>query len=113
MRILPERDGPGVQALAVEIDPRRHTVTLVWRTLGLGDAEVGSRALYRGFIEEPGEPDAALPWLEGPEAQALLARVAEGYGCSTTWSGDPVGTWTEEAWGAAERVVERVRGVMG
>ncbi len=101
--------GPAQRALAVEIDPRTQTVTLAWRTLGLGDAEVGSRALYRGFIEHVITEDQALAWLEGPQAATLLASIEEGYQASMTWSGDWVARWTAEAWTAAEDLLAGVR----
>ncbi len=106
VQILTERPGPGTSALAVEVDPRMQRVTLAWRTLGLGSAEVGNRALFRRFLPvefpdlEPGQT-----WLEGPEAGHLLGRIQAGYSGGMTWSGDPVGTWTEEAWSAAEELV--------
>ena len=94
--------------MALEIDPRTQTVTLAWRTLGLGDAEVGSRALYRHVFEQAIHPDRALAWLQGPHAALLLARIEEGYEASMTWSGDWVARWTPEAWAAAEALVAEV-----
>ncbi len=98
------RDGPGHRAAVLELDPRARTATLGWRTLGLGDAEVGSRALFRSPV-----PEAALArglsWLRGAEAAALLEQVSAGFTGHVTWSGDPVGEWSVEAWAAAEALV--------
>ena len=103
------RAGPGRRALALELDPRVRTVTLAWRTLGLGDAEVGSRALYRAVFAEPVDEEEALAWLRGPQADGLLAQVSAGYQGSMTWSGDPVAEWTADAWAAAEALAAGVR----
>lgn len=80
-------------------------MTLAWRTLGLGDAEVGSRALYRGVLQGVVDEDAALAWLRGALVAGLLARVSAGYSGSMTWSGDCVAEWTPDAWAAAEELV--------
>lgn len=106
VRLEPTREGPGQRALAVELDPRVPQATLVWRTLGLGAPEVGSRAMFRQFLEGvDGDLEPAERWLRGPQATALLDRISAGYSGSMTWSGDFVGRWTPDAWGAAEQVV--------
>jgi hypothetical protein len=112
-QVLTDRSGPGARALALEIDPRFQRVSLAWRIMGLGSAEVGSRALFRSFmaVEQP-DLDAASAWLQGPTAAALLDQVIGGYQGSMTWSCDFVATWTPQAWAAAQALAAGVEAVI-
>lgn len=102
------RPSPG-QALALEVDPRRKTVSLAWVTVGLGSAEVGNLAVFRCvFAGEAFTLEPARTWLSSSPAAALLATVTGGYAAETLWSGDTLGRWTPEAWSAAEALADGV-----
>ncbi|HJN77057.1 MAG TPA: hypothetical protein QGF58_24245 [Myxococcota bacterium] len=57
------------------------------------------------------DPKALRALLMGAEAGALLARVQDGTGVDMLWSGDRLGTWTEDAFEAACLLHEAVDGM--
>ena len=98
---------PEGEALALDVDPRALRVTLAPRPMGLGSAEVGQRVIYRVFYEGAATAGAAA-WLAGADAAALLDAVVAGYKSWLTWSGDPMGEWSEAALVAVEALAQGV-----
>jgi hypothetical protein len=84
--------------LAMDVDPRRPALTLGVRILTGGGPEFWQNAVRRRFFEGA-QVDwrPALEWLRGVEAAALMRTVSEGYTGEMRWTGDWVGSWTEEA----------------
>lgn len=100
--------------LALEIDPRRRTVRLGERVPGTGDLEVQAGVIARSFYEgTPGDPGAAVAWLQTPEATTLLDTLEAGFGCDTLWSGDLVAHWSDEAWEAGHALYLGVAARLG
>lgn len=106
---------PGIPwRVAMDVDPRAATVTLGARVPGTGSLEVQSGAVARTFFPvERGDLAAAAAWLRGEEAAACLAELAGGFTCHVLWSGDPVVTWSEEAWAAGNRLYQGVAARLG
>jgi len=111
------------EVLALDLDPRHPRVLLRTRQPGLGDAEVGQRAVYRRWLGASGEEAIqedelhaivaqAGAWLGGTTAASLLQRVGAGYRCTRHWTGDELGEWTSDAWAAADAIFMGVVGAM-
>jgi len=103
------------EVLALDIDPRHPRLLLRPIQPGLGDAEVGQRALYRRWLGAGGEDtiesdeldavlDSARAWLTGDDCAALLDRISSGYRRTRYWTGDELGEWTPDAWAAANAI---------
>lgn len=111
------------RVLALDIDPRAPEVLLQARRPGLGSAMVGQRVIFRQWLgtDDP-EPvpapelsalvGAVRAWLDTPEAARLLRTITRGYRCDRLWSADELGTWSPEAWQAAQDVVRGVVAAM-
>ena len=109
----PELDA-AFHRLALEVDPRRRVVRLGARVPHTGTLEVQSGAVSRSFFERgASELGAAGEWLRGEEAAVLLDTLADGYHHETLWSGDPVVTWSDEAWEAGRALYEAVEARLG
>lgn len=103
------------EMLALDLDPRHPRLLLRTRQPGLGDSEVGQRAIYRRWLGASGDGSvqeeelrtvlaSASEWLEGSGAATLLRRVGAGYQCTRHWTGDVLGEWTPDAWAAADAI---------
>ena len=100
--------------LALEVDPRRRVVRLGARVPNTGALDVQSGAVARSFYERgESELSAAGEWLRGPDAAELLEALAGGFHCETLWSGDPVVSWSDEAWEAGRALYEAVEARLG
>ena len=88
----------GTTLLAVDIDPRIHTLRLGLRIRTGGEQALWNGAMVRRFlmVESIHWPPIAA-WLSGEEATALLDRIDAGYVGSQLWSGDWLGQWSEDA----------------
>lgn len=87
--------------LAMDLDPRNRTIRLGLRIVSGGQPDVSSGAISRSFFPaEHADWDAAVRWIQGEEAGALLALIEAGYRCEMGWTGDQQVSWSEEAWAA-------------
>jgi hypothetical protein len=94
---------------ALEVDPRRKIARLCARVEGSDNLEVQSGAIARSFFEtEARDFSKAGEWLKEPEATELLERIHAGYHCDTLWSGDPVASWSEDAWEAGHQLYQKL-----
>jgi hypothetical protein len=99
---------------AMEVDPRRRTVRLGLRPFDGGSLEIQSGAVARTFFPvDRAEWVEAAAWLDTDEARGLLDAIAAGYACETLWTGDPVASWTEEAWAAGNAIYARISRILG
>ncbi len=105
--------------LALDVDPRVPRVVFTARQPGLGNAEVGQRALFRQWLASdgaspPGADEvrrfqaAILAELQGDEGAQRLMRVSTGYRRTRHWTGDEIGDWTRDAWDACHQLLEMV-----
>lgn len=99
---------------ALEVDPRRGIVRLGDRVPDTGDLEIQCGAIARSFFERaPVTTEAAVAWLAGEEAAALLAAIEAGFRCDTLWSGDLVVVWDDGAWEAGRTLYLRLEDLLG
>lgn len=87
-------------ANAFDLDIARRRVEVLRRKPGELTQEVGQLVRFRRPLA-PLDAAAARAFLATEGARELLAAVQDGTGVDTLWSGDVLGTWTEEAFEAA------------
>jgi len=97
-------------ANALDVDIYSRVVEVVARIPGELSDDIGRLVRFRRPLSGCDGP-AVQAFLEGDEAQVLLARVQDGTGVDTLWSGDRLGTWTEDAFEAACALHSAVEGM--
>lgn len=106
---------PGLQletstaALAIDVDPRRRDVSLSLRRQSGGSPALFGNVIARRFTgTTTADWSAAVTWLQGDEATALLSAILAGYQAEMIWSGDWVADWTPAARAALAALQQNV-----
>lgn len=100
--------------LVLEVDPRENILRIVSRAVGSSTLDTQSGAVARSpFPATTSPPGVTRAWLASDEAGELLARIERGYACEVLWTGDPVATWSDDAWEAGHTLYLHLSVLLG